>query len=50
MQAFFLKLNILGEVKGYEKGCFVYFLAYIFARIERKLKRYCKIKDNNLSF
>ncbi len=50
MQAFFLKLNILGEVKGYEKGCFVYFLAYIFARIERKLERHCKTKDKNLSF
>ena len=50
MQAFFLKSNILGEVKGYEKGCFAYFMAYIFARTERKLERYCKTKDKNLSF
>ena len=25
-------------------------MAYIFARTERNLERYCKIKDNNLSF
>ena len=25
-------------------------MAYIFARTERKLERYCKIKDNKLSF
>jgi len=25
-------------------------MAYIFARTERKLERYCKIKDNDLSF
>ena len=25
-------------------------MAYILARTERKLERYCKIKDNDLSF
>ena len=29
---------------------FTYFIAYIFARTERKLERYCKIKNNKLSF
>ena len=50
IQAFFLKLNISGGVKGYKKGRFAYFLANIFARSERKLERYCKTKDKYLSF
>lgn len=29
---------------------FAYFLANNFARMERKLEQYCKIKSNDLSF
>ena len=50
MQVFFLKLNISEAVKDPKQCQFTYFMAYIFARTERKLESYCKIKDNDLSF
>ena len=50
MQVLFLKLNILGTVKDQKQWQFTHFMAYIFARTERKLEQYCKIKDNDLSF
>ena|GEM_PF-234605 len=50
MQLLFLKTNILKGVKGWKKWQFTYFMAYIFARTERDLEAFCKIKDNDLSF
>ena len=50
MQVLFLKLNILGTVKDQKQWQFTHFMAYIFARMERKLEQCCKIKDNDLSF
>ena len=50
MQVVCLKTDNLKDVKGYKKYRFTYFMASIFARTVRKLVRYCKIKDNNLSF
>ena len=50
MQVFFLKLNMSEAVKDPKQCQFTYFMAYILARTERKLERYCKIKDNDLSF
>jgi len=50
MQVVCLKTDNLEDVKGYKKCRFTYFMASIFARMVRKLVRYCKIKDNNLSF
>ena len=46
----FLKTGHARRGERLEKGKFAYFMAYIFARTERKLERYCKIKDNDLSF
>ena len=50
MQVACLKTDKLEDMKGYKKYRFTYFMASIFARTVRKLGRYCKIKDNNLSF
>ena len=50
MQVVCLKTDNLKDVKGYKKYRFTYFMASIFARTVRKLVRYCKIKDSNLSF
>ena len=50
MQVFFLKSDKLEGMKGQKKVFFTYFLSHIFARTERKLERFCKIKANNLSF
>ena len=50
MQVFFLKGDKLEGMKGQKKGLFTYFLTHIFARTERKLEQFCKIKDNDLSF
>ena len=50
MQVFFLKLNISEAVKDPKQCQITYFVVYIFARTERKLELYCKIKDNDLSF
>ena len=38
MQALFFKIDKIGGVKDYKKCPFTYFMAYIFARTERKLK------------
>jgi len=50
MQVFFLKSDKLEGMKGQKKGFFTYFLTRIFARTERKLEWFCKIKANDLSF
>ena len=50
MQLLFLKTNILKRVKGQKKWQFTYFMAYIFARTERKSEPFRKIKGNDLSF
>ena len=50
MQVLFLKLNISGSVKDQKQWQFTHFMAYIFARTERKLEWCCKIKDNDLRF
>lgn len=50
MQVVCLKTDNFKDVKGYKKYRFTYFVASIFARTLRKLGRFCKIKDNNLSF
>ena len=50
MQVADLKLDKLQVVKGYKKWIFTNFIAYIFARTEWILKRYCKIKVMILSF
>ena len=50
MQALGLKIDINQGMKGQKKGLFTYFLTHIFARTERKLERFCKIKANDLSF
>ena len=47
----FLKIEHIGRREKLEIGTIcLYFMAYIFARTERKLERHCKIKDNDLSF
>ena len=46
----FLKIEHIVRSERLEIGRFTYIMAYIFARTERKLERYCKIKDNDLRF
>ena len=50
MQVAFFKTDKLEDVKDQKKCHFTHFMPYIFARTERKLEWYCKIKDNNLNF
>ena len=50
MQVLFLKSDKLEGVKGRKKWLFTYFLTNIFARTERKLEPYCKIKGKDLIF
>ena len=50
MQVASLKLDKFQVVKGYKKWIFTNFIAYIFARMEWKLKWCCKIKVMILSF
>ena len=50
MQVVFFKTDKLEGVKDQKKCLFTHFKGYIFARTERKLGRYCKTKDKNLSF
>ena len=50
MQVVGLKPDKLQVMKGYKKWIFTNFIAYIFARTEWILKRYCKIKVMILSF
>ena len=50
MQVVFFKTDKLEDVKDQKKCLFTHFIPYIFARTERKLEWYCKIKDNNLNF
>ena len=45
-----LKSDKLEGMKGQKKVFFTCFLTHIFARTERKLERFCKIKANDLSF
>ena len=44
MQVLSLKIDKTKDVKGTKLWQFTYFLTYIFARMVRKLERYCKIK------
>ena len=50
MQALGVKIDNAKGTKGYKKRFFTNFSAWFFARTERKLEQYCKIKDNKLSF
>ena len=50
MQVLLLKIDKTKGAEGWKKWRFTYFLAYIFARTERKLERHCKIKDRDLRF
>ena len=50
MQVLGLKIDKNQGMKGQKKGLFTYFLTHIFARTERNLERFCKIKANDLSF
>ena len=50
MQVLGLKIDKSQGMKGQKKGLFAYFLTHVFARTERKLERFCKIKDSDLSF
>ena len=50
MQVVSLKFDKFQAVKGHKKWIFTNFIAYIFARTEWILKKYCKIKVTILSF
>ena len=50
MQVVFLKTDKAKDVKDQEMWSFCYFLGYFFARTKWEFKRFCKIKDKNLSF
>ena len=50
MQVVCSRLDNLKGVEVYKKCRFTYFLASIFARTVRELRRCCKIKGSNLSF
>ncbi|MFC2493291.1 MAG: hypothetical protein ACFNTC_03390, partial [Prevotella sp.] len=50
MQLLFSKIDNGKGVKDYKRRLFTNFIAYIFARTEWVLKRYCKIKVTILSF
>ena len=50
MQVLGLKIDKPQDVKGYKNLLFSSFLTNIFARTERKLDWFCKIKDSDLSF
>ena len=50
MQVLSLKIDKTKDVKGPTLWQFTYVYAYIFARMVRKLERYCKIKIRFLGF
>ena len=50
MQVLLLKTDKTKDMKGEKQWLFTYFLTNIFARTERRLEWYCKIKDKDLSF